>query len=132
MRLRPTTVLAAVAVLVVTQTALARQLCLATVNACAPTCYEQRTAREHSSKWNPGSHTEPHPCCDESLTNKADQVLPAKGPTELNRKACAVAEDPAVEGHLAGGDALLLSRGNDPAPPFTHTNIYILNLNLRC
>jgi hypothetical protein len=129
-----TTILAVVAILVATQTALAGQLCLATGNAsaCASACCDPRTPGEDSTKPAPSFPADHHPCCDEGLASKAAQVLHGKSATELNVKAFIPASYPAIEEGFVRGDTRLSARRSYLEPPYTRLNIYIFDLSLRC
>lgn len=134
MRVRRTTILAAVAVLVASQTAIASQLCLANRNAtaCHPSCGTLRAPRERPSERAPETPTEHHPCCDENLVSKLAQVLPGKGAIRFNTNAANSAEHPADGAHLAADDATSFAWRDVPESAFIHQNSYILNLSLRC
>ena len=129
-----TTILAVVAILAATQTALAGQPCLAPGNAsaCMSACCEPRTPGEDSTKPAPGSPADHQPCCDESLASKAAQVLHGKSATELNVKASIPATYPPIEEGFVRGDTRLSAQRSYLAPPYTRLNIYIFDLSLRC
>lgn len=134
MRGRRTRIVAAVAVLVATQTALANQLCLAGTQEteCEASCCQQQMPQQQAANWAPGTEGQQHACCGATPTRSVAYVLPGKDAAKLNPQATHSPQGPAEGRPLAGVDAILLARRNDL--PITHVPLTrsVLSVSLRC